>query len=141
MDKKKPVGRPPKPDKKKSIHVKLPPKTIKWMDEQPESRAVLIEEGIEKIQKGEVQVEREMFVVVMPYMAEYMYFVSEHEWEFEYKEARLFARQDQAELMITRLQDRCSTTPLDADVDPAQLKVISIVCTVEQGTLISIEGE
>jgi len=37
------LGRPVKEDKKKSIHLKIPPYLIDWLDRQPESRAVLIE--------------------------------------------------------------------------------------------------
>jgi len=44
-------GRPIKEDKKTPISVKLPPDIIKWLDEQPESRAVLIEKGIKELQK------------------------------------------------------------------------------------------
>ena len=41
------AGRPKKSDKKIPINVKLPPSLIEWMDRQPESRAVLIETGLQ----------------------------------------------------------------------------------------------
>lgn len=40
------MGRPKKDDKKIGIFVKLPPSIVDWMDNQPESRAVLIERAI-----------------------------------------------------------------------------------------------
>lgn len=48
---KRPVGRPRKPDKKLPISVKLPPHIIKWLDSRKESRAVLIEEGVDILRK------------------------------------------------------------------------------------------
>ena len=40
------MARPIKDDKKTPISIKLPPYLIKWMDRQPESRAVLIETAL-----------------------------------------------------------------------------------------------
>ena len=47
------AGRPPAPPmlKKEPISVKLPKWLIEWMDSQPESRAVLIEDAICKRHK------------------------------------------------------------------------------------------
>lgn len=46
-------GRPALPeDKKKAgVYVKLPPWLISWMDEQEESRAVLIENALRRVHK------------------------------------------------------------------------------------------
>lgn len=40
------MARPIKDDKKQAISLKLPPYLIRWMDRQPESRAVLIETAL-----------------------------------------------------------------------------------------------
>ncbi len=40
------MARPFKEDKKQSLHIKLPPYLIEWMNRQPESRAVLIETAL-----------------------------------------------------------------------------------------------
>ena len=47
------AGAPKKPPalKKESINVKLPKWLIGWMDNQPESRAVLIEEALKRRHK------------------------------------------------------------------------------------------
>ena len=47
------AGRPPAPPmlKKEPISLKLPRWLIDWMDAQPESRAVLIEEALSKAHK------------------------------------------------------------------------------------------
>ena len=47
------AGRPPAPPmlKKEQISVKIPKWLIEWMDEQPESRAVLIDDAISKQHK------------------------------------------------------------------------------------------
>ena len=39
------AGRPPLTDKKTQVNMKLPPWLIAWMDQQPKSRAVLIEDA------------------------------------------------------------------------------------------------
>ena len=45
------AGRPPAPAelKKESIHIKLPRWLLDWMSEQPQSRAVLIEDALKKV--------------------------------------------------------------------------------------------
>jgi hypothetical protein len=45
------AGRPARPDKKTQINIKLPPWLIAWLDEQPESRAVLIENALRMAHK------------------------------------------------------------------------------------------
>jgi len=47
----KKAGRPKKENKKVAISIKLPPELIEWMDEQPESRAKLIENAFKDWKK------------------------------------------------------------------------------------------
>jgi len=45
------AGRPPAPYelKKRMVSIRLPEWLIKWMDDQPENRAVLIEDALKKV--------------------------------------------------------------------------------------------
>lgn len=53
--KRKGAGRPAmeKGEKKKGVFIALPPWLIEWMDNQPESRALLIEKSIKKVYQVE----------------------------------------------------------------------------------------